>query len=348
MSLSVDRLSLSSEQYTRWCAETPSLPLYMQPWWLLAASGCEEMPVLATRVAKEDAPTLVWPLFMPTRRHLIVPPYCQFTGPLSDRLGAVGEEPFDRDRYIAHLAAMEALGEALPSSLRYIEAHLPLDYWDWLPSETPAGVWRSSVAYTHRLDLTQRPPQELYNSLIRRKIRRATALGLRELWAEATKEETKEATNVATCAEMLVELCRKSLQRSGGDRLCASSLRRLVTATIERGQGALLLLLSPHTDEPVAGAFVAHHAGTAYYIAGGQARTSEGEDAMALLLDRLITWSREEGCHTFDFEGSMQRGIAFFFRSFGAVPHPYLRLQAGRQTLAMRLQLRRYYLQHLY
>ena len=146
MSLSVDRLSLSSEQYTRWCAETPSLPLYVQPWWLLATSGCEELPVLATRVAKEDAPTLVWPLFMPTRRHLIVPPYCQFTGPLSDRLGAVGEEPFDRDRYIAHLAAMEALGEALPSSLRYIEAHLPLDYWDWLPSETPAGVWRSSVA----------------------------------------------------------------------------------------------------------------------------------------------------------------------------------------------------------
>lgn len=328
----------------RWCAEIPSLPLYVQPWWLLAASGCEEMSVLATRVAKGDAPMLVWPLFMPTQRHLIVPPCCQFTGPLSDHLGAVGEEPFDRDRYIAHLAAMEALGEALPSSLRYIEAHLPLDYWDWLLSETPAGVWRSSVAYTHLLDLTQRPPREQYNSLIRRKVRRVATLGLRELWAE----ETKETTNVATCAEMLVGLCRKSLQRSGGDRLCASSLRRLVTAAVAHGQGALLLLLSPQTDEPVAGAFVAHYAGTAYYIAGGQARTSEGEDAMALLLDRLITWSQEVGCHTFDFEGSMQRGIAFFFRSFGAVPHPYLRLQAGRQTLAMRLQLRRYYLQHLY
>ena len=296
--------------------------------------------MLSTAGAKEGAPTLEWPLFMPTQRHLIVPPYCQFAGPLSDRLGAVGEEPFDRDRYIAHLAAMKALSEALPSSLRYIEAHLPLDYWDWLPCETPAGAWRSSVAYTHLLDLTQRSPQELYNSLIQRKVRRATALGLRELWAEET--------NVATCAEMLVELCRKSLQRSGGDRLCASSLRRLVTAAVARRQGAVLLLLSPQTEEPVAGAFVAYHAGTAYYIAGGQDRTPEGEDAMALLLDRLIVWSREVGCHTFDFEGSMQAGIAFFFRSFGAVPHPYLRLQAGRQTLVMRLQLRRYYLRYLY
>ncbi|WP_298543072.1 GNAT family N-acetyltransferase [uncultured Porphyromonas sp.] len=340
MSLSVGRLSLSSEQYTRWCAETPSLPLYMQPWWLLAASGSEEMSVLYTAEAKEGDPTLMWPLFMPTRRHLIVPPCCQFAGPLSDRSGAVGEKTFDRDRYIAHLAAMQALGDALPSSLRYIEAHLPLDYWDWLPCETPAGVWRSSIAYTHLLDLTQKPPQELYNSLIRRKVRRATTLCLRELWAEET--------NVATCADRLAELCRESLHRSGGDRLCASSLRRLVTAAVTRRQGALLLLLSPHTDELVTGAFVAHHAGTAYYIAGGQVRTPEGEDAMALLLDRLITWSRETGCHTFDFEGSMQRGIAFFFRSFGAVPHPYLRLQAGRQTLAMRLQLRHYYLQHLY
>ncbi len=340
MSLSVDRLSLSGEQYTRWCAEIPSLPLYLQPWWLLAASGMGEMDVLTTTGSKEGAPTLMWPLFMPTRRHLIVPPCCQCAGPLSDRLGAVGEKPFDRDRYIAHLAAMQALGEALPSSLRYIEAHLPLDYWDWLPCETPASVWRGSVAYTHLLDLTQGAPQELYNSLIRRKVRRATALGLRDLWAEET--------NVSTCAEMLVDLCRKSLQRSGGDRLCASSLRRLVTAAVARRQGAVLLLLSSQTGEPVAGAFVAYHAGTAYYIAGGQERTSEGEDAMALLLDRLITWSREAGCHTFDFEGSMQPGIAFFFRSFGAVPHPYLRLQAGRQTLAMRLQLRRYYLQHLY
>lgn len=340
MSLSVGRLSLSDEQYTRWCAETPSLPLYMQPWWLLAASGSEEMSVLCTAETKEGDPMLMWPLFMPTRRHLIVPPCCQFAGPLSDRSGAVGEETFDRDRYIAHLTAMQALGDALPTSLRYIEAHLPLDYWDWLPCETPAGVWRSSIAYTHLLDLTQCLPQELYNSLIRRKVRRAAILGLRELWADET--------NVTTCADRLVELCRKSLQRSGGDRLCASSLRRLVTAAVTRRQGALLLLLSPHTDEPVAGAFVAHHAGTAYYIAGGQERTPEGEDAMALLLDRLITWSRETGCHTFDFEGSMQPGIAFFFRSFGAVPHPYLRLQAGRQTLAMRLQLRHYYLQHLY
>lgn len=340
MSLAVDRLSLSSEQYTRWCAETRSLPLYVQPWWLQAASGMGEMDVLTTTGSKEGAPTLMWPLFMPTRRYLIVPPCCQFAGPLSDRSGAVGEKPFDRNRYIAHLAAMQALGEALPSSLRYIEAHLPLEYWDWLPCETPAGAWRSSVAYTHLLDLTQSLPQELYNSLIRRKVRRATALGLRELWAEET--------NVSTCAQMLGDLCHKSLLRSGGDRLCASSLRRLVTAAVARRQGALLLLLSPQTDEPVAGAFVAHHAGTAYYIAGGQARTPEGEDAMALLLDRLITWSREAGCHTFDFEGSMQSGIAFFFRNFGAVPHPYLRLQAGRQTLAMRLQLRRYYLQHLY
>lgn len=298
------------------------------------------MSVLSMAGNKEGAPTLVWPLFMPTRRHLIVPPYCQFAGPLSDRSGAVGEETFDRERYIVHLAALKELSETLPSSLRYIEAHLPLDYWDWLPCETPASVWRGSVAYTHLLDLTQGAPQELYNSLIRRKVRRATALGLRDLWVEET--------NVSTCAEMLVDLCRKSLQRSGGDRLCASSLRRLVTAAVARRQGAVLLLLSSQTGEPVAGAFVAYHAGTAYYIAGGQERTSEGEDAMALLLDRLITWSREAGCHTFDFEGSMQPGIAFFFRSFGAVPHPYLRLQAGRQTLAMRLQLRRYYLQHLY
>lgn len=340
MSLSVDRLSLSGEQYTRWCAETHSLPLYVQPWWLLAASGMGEMDVLSATESKEGTPTLMWPLFMPTRRHLIVPPCCQSAGPLSDRSGAVGEKPFDRNRYIAHLAAMQALGEALPSSLRYLEAHLPLDYWDWLPCDTPAGPWRSSVAYTHLLDLIRPDRRELYNSLIKRKVRRATALELQPLWSDAT--------NRTLCIDMLIELCRTSLRRSGGDRLCAASLRRLITAALEREQGVVHLLLSPTSGRAVAGAFVATHAGTAYYIAGGQERCSEGESAMALLLDGLFEWAVGSGCHTFDFEGSMQSGIAFFFRSFGAEPHPYLRLQAGRQTLAMRLQLRRYYQHHLY
>lgn len=340
MSLSVDRLSLSGEQYTRWCAEIPSLPLYLQPWWLLAASGMGEMDVLTTTGNKEGAPTLMWPLFMPTRRHLIVPPCCQSVGPLSDRLGAVGEKPFDRDRYIAHLAAMQALSEALPSSLRYIEAHLPLDYWDWLPCETPAGAWRSLIAYTHLLDLTNSARTELYNKSITSKLRYASRINLQALWSDAT--------NRATCIDMLINLCHTSLQRSGGDRLCASSLSRLMTAALERQQGVVHLLLSPTTGRPVAGAFVAHYDGIAYYIAGGQERCREGRDAVALLLDNLFGWCLEAGCHTFDFEGSMQPGIAFFFRNFGAVPHPYLRLQAGRQTLAMRLQLRRYYLQHLY
>ncbi len=298
------------------------------------------MSVLSTAGTKEGAPTLAWPLFMPTRRHLIVPPYCQFAGPLSDRSGAVGEEPFDRDRYIAHLAAMKALSEALPSSLRYIEAHLPLDYWDWLPCETPAGAWRSSVAYTHLLDLANSARTELYNKSITSKLRYASRINLQALWSDAT--------NRVTCINMLINLCHTSLQRSGGDRLCASSLRRLMTAALEHQQGVVHLLLSPTTGRPVAGAFVAYNNGIAYYIAGGQERCREGRDAVALLLDNLFGWSREAGCHTFDFEGSMQPGIAFFFRSFGAVPHPYLRLQAGRQTLAMRLQLRRYYLRHLY
>lgn len=119
-------------------------------------------------------------------------------------------------------------------------------------------------------------------------------------------------------------------------------------AAVTRRQGAVLPLLSSQMEELMVGAFVTCRAGTAYYIAGGQDRAPEGEDATALLPSKLTVWSRGAGCHTFDFEGSMQTGIAFFFHSFGAVPHSHLCLQAGRQTLPMRLQLHRYYLRYLY
>ena len=304
----------------------------------MASSGLREMPVLCS--AYHGAlPTLIWPLFMPTPQHLIVSPYCQSTGPLSTLPGTVGSPTFNRKRYIAHLAALEGLSANLPPSLRYIEAHLPIDFLDWLPCATPAGMWRSSVAYTHLLDLTD-DPRRLYNNLITRKLRRASALALQPLWSDET--------NTSNCLKMLTDLCHLSLQRSHGDRICASSLHRLIVTAMEHHQGTVHLLLSPISGIPVAGAFVAYHAGTAYYIAGGQSRDKEGQDAMTLLLDNLFNWSRERGCNAFDFEGSMHAGIAFFFRNFGAVPHPYLRLRAGRQTLGMRLRLRHYYLQHLY
>lgn len=61
---------------------------------------------------------------------------------------------------------------------------------------------------------------------------------------------------------------------------------------------------------------------TAYYLAGGRMAGEQGASAHALLLDQAVRSAGEQG-RAFDFEGSMQAGIANFFQSFGAIPSGY-------------------------
>ena len=69
--------------------------------------------------------------------------------------------------------------------------------------------------------------------------------------------------------------------------------------------------------------------GTSYYLAGGRIPDDRGASAHALLLDQAIRMAREHG-RAFDFEGSMQAGIANFFQSFGAIPSAYWNFRAYR------------------
>lgn len=328
---------LSDARYESWCRRAEGLSIYALPWWIAAATGRDDWTVLWSHASPEES-IFAWPLFIPTRGELLLPPYCQSGGITPMKPSSVGAGAFDRDLYIAHIEVMARMQQALPRSLRYIETNLPVSWQDWFPSDSPAGMFSARVAYTHRLDLSTDAGDVQYNSLIRRKIRFASKLNLREQWCVDYDDAS---------VGQLLDLVRSSLRRSHGGPLYGASLGRLIRATLSRRQGAVLILRDEH-GRPLAGAFVACHDGVAYYIAGGRSDLSLAKDAHALTLHRLIEWSRGARCHTFDFEGSMQPGIAFFFRSFGAEPLPYLRLSAGRSSLWRRAQRKLYYSRHIF
>lgn len=79
-------------------------------------------------------------------------------------------------------------------------------------------------------------------------------------------------------------------------------------------------------ETPVAGVLTGWDDHYSYYLAGGRAPGEGLASAHALLLDRAIT--NACGLHrSFDFEGSMNPGIANFFQSFGAIPDAYLQIR---------------------
>jgi hypothetical protein len=66
--------------------------------------------------------------------------------------------------------------------------------------------------------------------------------------------------------------------------------------------------------------------GTAHYIAGGSHPEKRQSGAMSLLIWRAIEWAAQQGCHTFDFEGSMIPQVETLFRAFGGKQKPFFRI----------------------
>jgi Acetyltransferase (GNAT) domain len=70
--------------------------------------------------------------------------------------------------------------------------------------------------------------------------------------------------------------------------------------------------------------------GTAHYIAGGSHPERRQSGAMSLLIWRAIEWAAAQGCHTFDFEGSMIPQVETLFRAFGGKQKPFFRITKTR------------------
>lgn len=73
--------------------------------------------------------------------------------------------------------------------------------------------------------------------------------------------------------------------------------------------------------------------GTAHYIAGGSHPEKRQSGAMSLLIWRAIEWAAAQGCHTFDFEGSMIPQVEALFRAFGGHQKAFFRITKTRHKL---------------
>jgi hypothetical protein len=81
------------------------------------------------------------------------------------------------------------------------------------------------------------------------------------------------------------------------------------------------------------GVYVIIWHGTAHYIAGGSHPEKRQSGAMSLLIWRAIEWAAAQGCHTFDFEGSMIPQVETLFRAFGGKQKPFFRITKTKNRL---------------
>lgn len=80
---------------------------------------------------------------------------------------------------------------------------------------------------------------------------------------------------------------------------------------------------------------------TCYYLLGGINKTEKIQGVNNLLILYAIEKAKNLGCKTFDFEGSMLKGVEKFFRGFGPELVPYFTVNKGKLALELLLKFKK-------
>lgn len=111
------------------------------------------------------------------------------------------------------------------------------------------------------------------------------------------------------------------------------ALQKLTAYLKQHQLGEILAIYQGETC--LAAALFADFNGKRHYLTGAFHPEYPKSGAMSLLMWEAIRTAN--GCHTFDFEGSMVASIAEFFRTFGATPVPYLAATRTARWLRWRM-----------
>lgn len=87
--------------------------------------------------------------------------------------------------------------------------------------------------------------------------------------------------------------------------------------------------------------FCVYDAINCYYLLGGVNKDSGIQGVNNLLVQKSIEKAKALGCTTFDFEGSMLKGVEKFFRSFGPELVPYYTVNKGKLPLELVLKFKK-------
>ncbi|MDR1746955.1 MAG: GNAT family N-acetyltransferase [Tannerella sp.] len=300
---------MSKEKYRALCQTEESIPIFSQDWWLDVVCGEANWDVLL--IEKNDRILAAWPLYIPLRGVVTMPPYTQ-------TMGVWFAPTSDDTKYHSTLEKRQALCNQLIEKLktRVFLQNFNYAFTDWLPFYWKG--YKQTTRYTYLLkDLNNRNVlRENMNRQMRRNIRDAR-----------NKFNIEVKSGVA--ADSFIQIQDQTFERQRlRNKQDPHVLRHLIAACRERKQGDIWG--GYDSDGQLhAAAFVVWQKRSAYYIAGGGNPSFRHSGAHSLVLWEAIK-QVSQYTDTFDFEGSMLPGVERFFREFGGVQTPYFAVSKGK------------------
>lgn len=286
----------SPELYSEFYDDCDHPDLYAAPWWLDAVCGEGKWGVV--QLVNNDDQTNV---FIPFCKTQIRQLSALITPPLTQWIPVLAKDD------IHHFSVFEFL-KSLPKC-SIIDLTMKVGENPVLPTND----FRINFKYSYVIPY----------HVIRDQIKLNYNEGLRRNLREAEKNYS---ITLSDDIPMFLHLCKSSyINRKLKPPTWLDQIIPLVVDALKKN-GSGVIHFAFHREVVIAGILTGWDKRTTYYLTGGRNGDEQGASAHALLLDHVINEAHKRG-HSFDFEGSMNPGIANFFQSFGATPEPYLQIR---------------------
>lgn len=298
---------MSKEAYRRLCeAEGSRIPVFQQAWWMDAVCEGKEWDV--AMAYDGDRLLAAMPYLIRRRfgmRYVLQPELTQFSGPyfcVPQNMSPARRVDFEHhaaDLLIDHFEGLR---------LDYFSQRFAPTVTDWLPFHWHG--YRQTTRYTYRIDDIS-DPQRVFEGFDRTKERQRR---IRRIADDYTADGVD--------AETFIKFHAAYWQSRGEkDILSPDLMQRVIDAAVARGQGIVLGLRDEKGDLKAAW-FAVYDDRCAHALLSAKAPDVQSADVSALLVWRLIE-ALSTRTVAFDFEGSMEQSLEYFYRSFGAKQVPF-------------------------
>jgi len=302
------------ERYRELCKEEPSLPIYSRDWWLDCVCGENRWDVVLYFSDRNgDAIEAAFPFYTPYKKEILMPAFTQ-------TMGIWFNPNLEKEDYSMNLLRKHKICDRLICSLpdhRCFVQNFHYLFTDWLPFYW--NGYRQTTRYTYLLpDIRNMEEIEKNRSdNIRQNVKKAQSRYQMEIKAQLP-------------VDLFLEINAKSFERQGEKAYRPEILRRLIETAYSRNQGNVWGAFDP-SGQLHAAVFVVWQENCAYYIAGGSDAMGRKSGAHLYALSEAIRFVSNIST-SFDFEGSMVRGIERVFRSFGTIQTPYFTISKGNRN----------------
>ncbi len=297
----------NKEKYREICSQNSGIPLFLQAWWMDAACGYEWNVLLSYGEKKELRGVFVYHYVNRLGRLLIVPAtLTQYSGTwlfYPDGLTLESRYSFENETYNDLIGQIESL----KPDFFELNFHYSQNYWQPFYWSGYSQTTRYTYMFENISDI-----DAICDGMSHRK--RQKPLAKAKECFELRMDMTPSAFYDSYSAQL----------KSKGERISYSkeTFLSIYTAASERGQGQIFSMYDKSNGSHAVSLFVVWDSHSAYNLVIYIDEAYRSSGASTLIICEVVKYLSTK-TKSYDFEGSMIKGVALKNQSFGATMIPF-------------------------